>query len=135
MNTSTYYCPCPPPECPPSITTDACAHVPNNETPVAVIIRFPLWRVEECRSALMKNLTVHKGYTGRVAGVGRNIQCIEGGWPCNKGVAMLCFDSCEEAIRWTVSNFKLLKLLRKLQICHFLPQCSYWCNLQYFDIT
>ena len=51
----------------------------TSQGPAWVIIRFPLILVERCRNALMKNLSIHRGYRGQVSGVSRRVDTHVGG--------------------------------------------------------
>jgi len=67
---------------------------------VFVVIRFPLTLVQTCKNSLSKHLSVHRVYSGSVSGLSRTIQVVEGDWPMSRGIAILSFDSCREAILW-----------------------------------
>lgn len=68
--------------------------------PVFVIIRFPLSRFQACKNSLMKNLSVHRNYSGAVSGLSRKVQVIEGNWRRDRGVAILSFQTYREAQLW-----------------------------------
>lgn len=44
-----------------------------SQGPVFVLIRFPLSRFQACKNSLMKNLSVHRNYSGAVSGLSRKV--------------------------------------------------------------
>jgi uncharacterized protein (DUF1330 family) len=72
----------------------------THQGPVFVVIRFPLSRFQACKNSLVKNLSVHRNYSGDVSGLSQSIQVIEGTWPRDRGVAVLSFQSFREAELW-----------------------------------
>jgi len=71
------------------------------ECPAFVIIRYGIGRHQSCKNSLTKWLSVHNNYTGKVAGLSDTIQCLEGHWSHDKGIAVLHFESVRDAERWT----------------------------------
>jgi len=68
--------------------------------PVFIIIRFPLSRALACKNSLQKHMSVHHNYSGIVSGIAHQM-CLAGGcWPCNKGIAILSFETLREAELW-----------------------------------
>lgn len=74
--------------------------VPVPEMAAFVMIRYPISLHQSCKNSLIKWLSVHRNYTGVVAGVSNRIDVLEGDWPKNKGIALLQFDNVKEALKW-----------------------------------
>jgi uncharacterized protein (DUF1330 family) len=72
----------------------------TQQGPVFVIIRFPLSRFQACKNSLVKNLSIHRNYSGEVSGLSQMLQVIEGTWPRDRGVAILSFKTFREAELW-----------------------------------
>lgn len=71
--------------------------------PAVIIIRYGLAAHQRCKNALSRWFSVHANYSGMVSGLSCEVTRLEGQWPQDKGVAMLYFNTYEEAERWTFS--------------------------------
>lgn len=65
-----------------------------------VFLRYSLSRYQNCINSLVKQMSVSSSYTGQVVGVTKDIECLEGEWPSDKGLAIMRFECACEAERW-----------------------------------
>nr|CDS24441.1 expressed conserved protein [Echinococcus granulosus] len=85
-------------------------NIPKNTSQTMVLIIFNLAEnyYGAFRNEMIINLPIFKAYgNGEYLGLSKCVRCVEGSFPMNSGVAALCFDDHEEALRCMQSKTQI----------------------------